>query len=192
MCDRLPESDPDLASLTGELGGLEGSHSPGQWLLENLKHRKKSRPEKIILATARMSRMGSRSSTTANREHMDHPPLLFDGETVHLRYCGPATRGRPPTRWRFSGGGPDAPGSGIHVPIEVRADSGCDAGTVFCEEEKLQYVVGLPATPGWRPPSSPWLSRCADYDDSGEKQRQFTELVQADSSGSGAWWPRWK
>ena len=32
----------------------------------------------------------------------------------------------------------------------------------------------------------------ADYDDSGEKQRQFTELVYGRQVGTAAWWPRWK
>ena len=98
----------------------------------------------------------------------------------YVRYCGPATRGRPPTRWRFSNRVVARMRQvlGSDVPIEVRADSG------FARNSRLAATV------------EPLVEQVqADYDDSGEKQRQFTELVyQADS------WdrerrigrPRWK
>ena len=62
----------------------------GQWLLETyLKHRKKSRPEKIILdidSTDDVTHGQQEFSFYHGyyREHMYHPLLLFDGETGDL------------------------------------------------------------------------------------------------------------
>ena len=74
---------------------------------------------------------------------------------------------------------------GSDVPIEVRADSGFATPALyeFCEEEKLQYVVGFARNSRLAATVEPLVEQVqADYDDSGEKQRQFTELVyQADS-----------
>ena len=74
------------AVATGELGGLEGSHSPGTVAATYLKHRKKSRPEKIILdidSTDDVTHGQQEFSFYHGyyREHMYHPLLLFDGET---------------------------------------------------------------------------------------------------------------
>ena len=67
----------------------------------------------------------------------------------------------------------------------MRADSGFATPALyeFCEEEKLQYVVGFARNSRLAATVEPLVEQVqADYDDSGEKQRQFTELVyQADS-----------
>ena len=199
VCDRLPESDPDLASQP-TLSRLENSVDSkdltrlGQWLLETyLKHRKKSRPEKIILdidSTDDVTHGQQEFSFYHGyyREHMYHPLLLFDGETgdLYVRYCG-----RQPGGGRPRGGGSQTGGArmrqvlGSDVPIEVRADSGFATPALyeFCEEEKLQYVVGFARNSRLAATVEPLVEQVqADYDDSGEKQRQFTELVyQADS-----------
>ena len=62
----------------------------------------------------------------------------------------------------------------------MRADSGFATPALyeFCEEEKLQYVVGFA-----RNSRLAATVMQADYDDSGEKQRQFTELVIKDNAG---------
>ena len=200
VCDRLPESDPDLASQP-TLSRLENSVDSkdltrlGQWLLETyLKHRKKSRPEKIILdinSTDDVTHGQQEFSFYHGyyREHMYHPLLLFDGETGDL-VCAllrPGNQGaaahavavlkRVVARMRQV--------LGSDVPIEVRADSGFATPALyeFCEEEKLQYVVGFARNSRLAATVEPLVEQVqADYDDSGEKQRQFTELVyQADS-----------
>jgi hypothetical protein len=200
VCDRLPESDPDLASQP-TLSRLENSVDSkdltrlGRWLLETyLKHRKKSRPEKIILD------MDSTDDVTHGqqefsfyhgyyREHMYHPLLLFDGETGDL-VCAllrPGNQGaashavavlkRVVARMRQV--------LGSDVQIEVRADSGFATPALyeFCEEEKLQYGVGFARNPRLEGALEPLVAQVQrDYQHSGEKQRQFTELVyQADS-----------
>ena len=140
VCDRLPESDPDLASQP-TLSRLENSVDSkdltrlGQWLLETyLKHRKKSRPEKIILdidSTDDVTHGQQEFSFYHGyyREHY-HPLLPFDGEHGRSGMC--ATAARQPGGGRPRGGGsqtgPDAQVLGSDVPIEVRADSLCDAG----------------------------------------------------------------
>ena len=196
VCDRLPESDPDLASQP-TLSRLENSVDSkdltrlGQWLLETyLKHRKKSRPEKIILDIDSTDDVTHGLSFYHGyyREHMYHPLLLFDGETGDL-VCAllrPGNQGaaahavavlkRVVARMRQV--------LGSDVPIEVRADSGFATPALyeFCEEEKLQYVVGFARNSRLAATVEPLVEQVqADYDDSGEKQRQFTELVyQAD------------
>ena len=119
-----------------------------------MKHRKKSRPEKIILdidSTDDVTHGQQEFSFYHGyyREHMYHPLLLFDGETGDL-VCAllrPGNQGaaahavavlkRVVARMRQV--------LGSDVPIEVRADSGFATPALyeFCEEEKLQYVVGF-------------------------------------------------
>ena len=159
-----------------------------------MKHRKKSRPEKIILdidSTDDVTHGQQEFSFYHGyyREHMYHPLLLFDGETGDL-VCAllrPGNQGaaahavavlkRVVARMRQV--------LGSDVPIEVRADSGFATPALyeFCEEEKLQYVVGFARNSRLAATVEPLVEQVqADYDDSGEKQRQFTELVyQADS-----------
>ena len=146
VCDRLPESDPDLASQP-TLSRLENSVDSkdltrlGQWLLETyLKHRKKSRPEKIILdidSTDDVTHGQQEFSFYHGyyREHMYHPLLLFDGETGDL-VCAllrPGNQGaaahavavlkRVVARMR--------PGSGIRCSDRSASRQWlCDAGTV--------------------------------------------------------------
>ena len=81
----------------------------------------------------------------------------------YVRYCGPATRGRPPTRWRFS--------------------NGWWPGCARFWDPKFAHVVGFARNSRLAATVEPLVEQVqADYDDSGEKQRQFTELVyQADS-----------
>ena len=146
VCDRLPESDPDLASQP-TLSRLENSVDSkdltrlGQWLLETyLKHRKKSRPEKIILdidSTDDVTHGQQEFSFYHGyyREHMYHPLLLFDGETGDLVCAllrpgnqGAAAHGGGGSQ---TGGGPDAPGSGIRCSDRSASRQWlCDAGTV--------------------------------------------------------------
>ena len=183
VCDRLPESDPDLASQP-TLSRLENSVDSkdltrlGQWLLETyLKHRKKSRPEKIILdidSTDDVTHGQQEFSFYHGyyREHMYHPLLLFDGETGDL-VCAllrPGNQGaaahavavlkRVVARMRQV--------LGSDVPIEVRADSGFATPALyeFCEEEKLQYVVGFARNSRLAATVEPLVEQVqADYDD---------------------------
>ena len=210
VCDRLPESDPDLASQP-TLSRLENSVDSkdltrlGQWLLETyLKHRKKSRPEKIILdidSTDDVTHGQQEFSFYHGyyREHMYHPLLLFDGETgLVCALLRPGNQGaaahavavlkRVVARMRQV--------LGSDVPIEVRADSGrrrhC---TSSVRRKNCSMWWALPATPGWRPPSSPWLSRCKQTMTTQEKSNASSpssSIRPTVGTGSGAWWPRWK
>ena len=211
VCDRLPESDPDLASQP-TLSRLENSVDSkdltrlGQWLLETyLKHRKKSRPEKITwTSTARMtSRMGSRSSafTTAIIASTCIIRCCYSmarRAIWYVRYCGPATRGRPPTRWRFSNGW--WPGCARFWDPMFR--SKCEPTvalrrrhcTSSVRRKNCSMWWALPATPGWRPPSSPWLSRCKQTMTTQEKSNASSPSSSIRPTvGTGrAWRPRWK
>ena len=170
VCDRLPESDPDLASQPTlsrlENSVDEGSHSPRD-LLEAPQEEHHPGPETSKQEFSFYQAIIARHVSSA---------ALFDGETGDL-VCA---------LLRQPGGGRPA----VAVLKRVPEGSGrCSdraktpALYEFCEEEKLQYVVGFARNSRLAATVEPLVEQVqADYDDSGEKQRQFTELVyQADS-----------
>ena len=160
MCGRNPETDPDLASQP-TLSRLENGANwkdlmrINRWLLERyLKHRKKSRPEKILLD------LDSADDSTHGQQEFTffqgyfgsyiYPALLvFGGETGNLvaALLRPGNQGaarhsvavlrRIVKRIRQV--------LGEKIPIEIRASSGFAAPEIdeYCEQEGLTYTLGL-------------------------------------------------
>ena len=164
LCGRNPETDPDLASQP-TLSRLENAVSRkdlmriSRWLLERyLKHRKKSRPRKILLD------LDSTDDPTHGQQeftffhgyfgsYIYHPLLVFDGETGDLvaALLRPGNQGaarhsvavlrRIVKRIRQV--------LGSRVQIEIRADSGFATPEIYeyCEQEGLTYTLGLACNP---------------------------------------------
>ena len=83
------------------------------------------------------------------------------------------------------------------VEIEIRADSGFATPQLydFCEQEGLQYVIGLSRNPRLEGTVEPVLEQTRrQFEENEEKQREFGEFhYQAKTwKYSGEWWPRWK
>ena len=193
VCDRLPDSDSDLASQP-TLSRLENAVGKkdlirlGRWLLKRYVSRlKKRRPQKVVLD------LDSTDDPTHGqqefsfyhgyyRSHILHPLLLFDGESGDL--IGAVLR-------------PGNKGAAAHVvtilrrvvkairkklpklQIEVRADSGFATPQLydFCEQEGLDYQIGLSRNPPLERAVEPLLEQTRrQFEQSGEKQREFGEF----------------
>ena len=127
VCDRLPESDPDLAAVaTGEWTRRISLH--GCWRPTTARRAGPRRSS--WTSTARMtSRMGSRSSafTTAIIASTCIIRCCYSMARRATGMCATAARqpgGGRPRGGLQTGGGPDAPGSGIRCSDRSRADSG--------------------------------------------------------------------
>ena len=193
VCDRLPDSDSDLASQP-TLSRLENAVGKkdlirlGRWLLKRYVSRlKKRRPQKVVLD------LDSTDDPTHGqqefsfyhgyyRSHILHPLLLFDGESGDL--IGAVLR-------------PGNQGAAAHVvtilrrvvkairkklpklQIEVRADSGFATPQLydFCEQEGLDYQIGLSRNPPLERAVEPLLEQTRrQFEQSVEKQREFGEF----------------
>ena len=194
VCDQLPESDPDLATQP-TFSRLENSVSKkdlmrlSRWFIRGYaRSLKKRRPDKIILDLDSTDdhTHGQQEFSFYHgyyRNHILHPLLIFDAATGDL-ICAvlrPGNKGaashivsilkrivkaiRTPV--------------GHQVEIEIRADSGFATPRLyeFCEENKLQYVIGLSRNPRLqRMVQSLLESTQLRFDQLEEKQRQFDEF----------------
>jgi len=194
VCNRLPESDPELASQP-KLSRLENSVRRkdllriGEWFSDSyLKHRKKSRPKKITLDLDSTDdpMHGQQEFSFYHRfykEHIYHPLLIFNAETEDLIYA------------MLRPGNPGAASGVVAVlkrlvkkmrrklakklQIEIRADSGFATPQLYdyCECEKLSYVIGFARN--WRLQTGieAFVEKVlTDFNRTQEAQRQFTEL----------------
>lgn len=199
VCDRLPESGPDLAAQP-TLSRLENSVGRkdlmrlGQWLLGRyVKSLKKRRPKKIVLDLDSTDdhTHGQQEFSFYHgyyRSHILHPLLVFDGETGDL-LCAvlrPGNKGAaahivPVLRRIVAAIREAVPGVGI----EVRADSGFATPKLYelCEEEGLSYEIGLGRNPRLERAAEPLLERAGlAFEETGLSQRVFDEFpYQADS-----------
>ena len=200
VCERLPESDPELASQP-TLSRLENRVSRkdlmriGHWMLESWARRlRKRRPKRVVLD------LDSTDDPTNGQQQLSfyhgfyrsrilHPLLIFDGETGELA----AAVLRPGNKGAAFG----AIGAlkrviaavrrslGAQVVIEIRADAGFASPDLykFCEGEKLLYEIGLVRNPRLAKAAEPVLERARrEYESSGRKQRLFDEFAyQAES-----------
>jgi len=192
VCDRLPESDPDLASQP-TLSRLENAVGVrdlmrlGRWLLKRyIRRLRKRRPEKIVLDLDSTDdhTHGQQEFSFYHgyyRSHILHPLLIFDGRSGDLIAAvlrpgnkGAAYRAVPVLRRVVAALRKALP----QVPIEVRADSGFATPQLydFCEDEGLQYEIGLSRNPRLERAVEPLLERTRrQFADSDESQREFAE-----------------
>ncbi len=193
VCDRLPDSDPDLASQP-TLSRLENSVGIkdlmrlGRWLLKRYIGRlKKRRPQKVVLDLDSTDDHTHGQQELAfyhgyYRSHILHPLLIFDGESGDLIAAvlrpgnkGAAFQAVPVLRRVVAAIQKALP----KVQIEVRADSGFATPKLydFCEQEGLQYEIGLSRNPRLEREVEPLLERTRlQFEASGEKQRDFGEF----------------
>ncbi len=148
---------------------------------------KKRRPEKIVLD------LDSTDDPTHGqqefsfyhgyyRSHMLHPLLIFDGDSGDLISAvlrpgnkGAAHRVVPVLRRVVAAVRKALP----KVQIEVRADSGFATPSLydFCEQEGLQYEIGLSRNPRLERAVDPLLEQAGcQFEESGQNQRQFGEF----------------
>jgi hypothetical protein len=194
VCERLPESDPDLAGQS-TLSRLENAVSKkdlmrlGRWILEGyVQSLKKRRPKRIVLDIDSTDDPTHGQQELAfyhgyYRSHILHPLLIFDGETGDL-VCSllrPGNKGAAghivPVLRRVVGA--IRKQLGASVPIEVRADSGFATPALYelCEAEELSYEIGIGRNPRLERAVEPVLERTLDqFQHSGVKQREFDEF----------------
>ena len=163
ICDRLPDSDPDLASQPTlsrleNAVGIKDLMRLGRWLLKRyIRRLRKRRPKTIVLD------LDSTDDPTHGqqefsfyhgyyRSHILHPLLIFDGDSGDLisAVLRPGNKGAaahvvPVLRRVVAAIRKALP----TVEIEIRADSGFATPQLydFCEQEGLQYVIGLSRNP---------------------------------------------
>ena len=196
VCDQLPESDPDLATQP-TFSRLENSVTKkdlmrlSRWLLGcYVRSLKKRRPSKIILDLDSTDdhTHGQQEFSFYHgyyRNHILHPLLIFDAATGDL-VCAvlrPGNKGAAshivPVLKRVVEAIRQAVGT--DVEIEIRADSGFATPRLYefceCEENKLQYVIGLSRNPRLQRVVEPLLdSTRLRFVELEEKQRQFDEF----------------
>ena len=197
VCDQLPESDPDLATQP-TFSRLENSVTKkdlmrlSRWLLGRyVRSLKKRRPAKIILDLDSTDdhTHGQQEFSFYHgyyRNHILHPLLIFDADTGDL-VCAvlrPGNKGAAshivPILKRVVEAIRQAVGT--DVEIEIRADSGFATPRLYefceCEENKLQYVIGLSRNPRLQRVVEPLLdSTRLRFVELEEKQRQFDEFL---------------
>jgi hypothetical protein len=193
VCDRLPESDPDLAAQP-TLSRLENAVDRkdlmrlSRWLLKlYLRRLKKRRPQKIVLD------LDSTDDRTHGqqefsfyhgyyRSHILYPLLIFDAQTGDLLTAvlrpgnqGAAAHLVPILRRVVAAIRQQLP----EVQIEIRADSGFATPRLyeFCESEGLPYEIGLSRNPRLERAAQPLLERTQQqFEAAGQKQREFDEF----------------
>ncbi len=197
VCDQLPESDPDLATQP-TFSRLENSVTKkdlmrlSRWLLGRyVRSLKKRRPSKIILDLDSTDdhTHGQQEFSFYHgyyRNHILHPLLIFDADTGDL-VCAvlrPGNKGAAshivPILKRVVEAIRQAVGT--DVEIEIRADSGFATPRLYefceCEENKLQYVIGLSRNPRLQRVVEPLLDSTRErFLELEEKQRQFDEFL---------------
>ena len=163
-----------------------------RWLLRRYVHSlKKRRPSKIILDLDSTDdhTHGQQEFSFYHgyyRNHILHPLLIFDADTGDL-VCAvlrPGNKGAAshivPILKRVVEAIRQAVGT--DVEIEIRADSGFATPRLYefceCEENKLQYVIGLSRNPRLQRVVEPLLdSTRLRFLELEEKQRQFDEFL---------------
>ena len=197
VCDQLPESDPYLATQP-TFSRLENSVTKkdlmrlSRWLLGRyVRSLKKRRLAKIILDLDSTDdhTHGQQEFSFYHgyyRNHILHPLLIFDADTGDL-VCAvlrPGNKGAAshivPILKRVVEAIRQAVGT--DVEIEIRADSGFATPRLYefceCEENKLQYVIGLSRNPRLQRVVEPLLESTRErFVEREEKQRQFDEFL---------------
>ena len=193
ICDRLPDSDPDLASQPTlsrleNAVGIKDLMRLGRWLLKRyIRRLRKRRPKTIVLD------LDSTDDPTHGqqefsfyhgyyRSHILHPLLIFDGDSGDLisAVLRPGNKGAaahvvPVLRRVVAAIRKALP----TVEIEIRADSGFATPQLydFCEQEGLQYVIGLSRNPRLEGTVEPVLEQTRrQFEENEEKQREFGEF----------------
>ena len=204
VCERLPESDPELASQP-TLSRLENAVSRkdlwriSRWMLRQYARRlKKRRVQRIVLD------LDSTDDPTHGQQefsffhgyyrcHILHPLLIFDAETGELISAvlrpgnkGAAFRIVPVLKRVIQAIRRQV---GRSVEIEVRADAGFATPSLyeFCEAEGLIYQIGLSRNRRLERAVQPLLEQAQEeFERSGEDQREFQEFFYQAESWSKA------
>ena len=193
VCDRLPDSDPDLASQPTlsrleNAVGIKDLMRLSRWFLKRyIRRLQKRRPKTIVLD------LDSTDDPTHGqqefsfyhgyyRSHILHPLLIFDGDRGDLISAvlrpgnkGAAARAVPVLRRVVAAIRKALP----KVRIEVRADSGFATPKLydFCEPESLDYAIGLSRNPRLERTVEPLLEQTRrQFEESGKNQREFGEF----------------
>ena len=187
ICDRLPDSDPDLASQPTlsrleNAVGIKGPDAAGPVVVKALH----SAAQK---AAPKNNRAGSTDDPTHGqqefsfyhgyyRSHILHPLLIFDGDSGDLisAVLRPGNKGAaahvvPVLRRVVAAIRKALP----TVEIEIRADSGFATPQLydFCEQEGLQYVIGLSRNPRLEGTVEPVLEQTRRVYRAGKAQPEF-------------------
>ena len=193
VCDRLPESDPDLASQPTlsrlENGvGIQDLWRLGKWLLNRyIRRLRKRRPEIVILD------LDSTDDPTHGQQelafyhgyyrcHMLHPLLIFDGQSGDLisAVLRPGNKGAAHRIVAVLKRVVKAIRKALpEVAILIRADSGFATPRLydFCEQEGLQFEIGLSRNSRLERAVEPLLQESLrQFQESQHKQRQFGEF----------------
>lgn len=195
VCDQLPESDCDLATQP-TLSRLENSVDSkdllrlSRWLVRRyVGCLKKRAPAKIILDLDSTDdhTHGQQEFSFYHgyyRSHILHPLLIFDADSGDL-LCAvlrPGNKGAAahvvPILKRIVQLIRQQVGSA--VAIEIRADCGFATPRLyeFCEQHKLQYVIGLSRNPRLQQIVEPLLdSTRLQFAELQEKQRCFDQFT---------------
>ncbi len=202
VCGRLPESDPDLASQP-TLSRFENGFSARDCyrLAEALgevyltARERDGIPARIVLDLDSTDdpTHGEQEGSAYHgsyRQHMDHPLLVFDGETgqfitailrpgtAHAGHGALAILKRLIARLRQRWPG---------VMIELRADAGFAKPEIYawCEAEQITYTIGLVTNPRLEVLAAPLLAAALTQhaDTGGMKVRLLDEAV----SQAGTW-----
>ncbi len=194
VCDRLPDSDPDLASQPTlsrleNAVGIKDLMRLGRWFLKRYIGRlRKRRPKKVVLDLDSTDdhTHGQQEFSFYHgyyRSHILHPLLIFDGTSGDLisAVLRPGNKGAAHQAVAVLRRVVAAIRKALpKVEIEVRADSGFATPKLydFCEQESLQYVIGLSRNPRLERAVEPLLEQCRrQFEESGESQREFCEFL---------------
>lgn len=194
VCDRLPESGPDLATqptLCRLENGVQRSELMrlGRWLLKlYLRRLRKRRPDSIVLDLD-----GTDDPTHGQQEfsfyhgyyrsHILHPLLIFDGESGDLLVAllRPGNRGAAAHAVAVLRRVVEAIRAACpRVKIRVRAD--CGSGTPelyeYCEQARLCYEIGLIRNTRLQQAAEPVLERTREqFQQKGTPQREFDAFL---------------
>jgi Transposase DDE domain group 1 len=203
VCGSLPETDGDLASQP-TISRLENAPDARACLrmaeaLGELYLRERSKhgaPSRILLdfdATDDPAH-GEQEGAYYHgyyQEHILHPLLVFDGETGQLitallRYGNThASRGALSILRRIVRRLREAWGEEVH--IEIRADAGFAVPEIYdyCEQEGIDYTIGLISNPRLEALAEDLLGRAKR--ESEERAGEKVRLVSSTSYRAGSW-----
>jgi hypothetical protein len=200
VCDRLPESGPDLASQP-TLSRLENAvtsrdlYRLSRWLLERYVEKLKQKRRRTIVLDLDATDDPTHGQQEFSfyhgyyRRHIYYPLLVFDGQTADLVAAvlragnrGAAFRVVPILRRVVRR---IRQALGRRVRIRVRADSGFATPALYglCDELGLEYEIGLARNPRLQAAVEELAEQVKrHFADSGHKQRLFVDFdYQADS-----------
>jgi len=206
VCGRRPDGDPALASQP-TFSRLENAvtrqacYRLAATLVERyLRERGRAgRPARLVLDLDSTDdpTHGQQEGTAYHahyRQHMYHPLLIFDGETGQLVTAvlrpgnAPACRGAVPVLTRLI---PALRGHWPGIPIELRADGGFASPELytFCEQEALDYTIGLPSNARLARLAAPLLAEAQQQQATSADPATITVRLAGETAYRADSWP---